>query len=1207
MSRIIQTLTGSPRVIILVLLGLLAAAAAATMLLAVPFDTIRASGETVASSWAIVATALGLPSAAFILFMFRDRFSSLFFEFLYRITDTIGGSWRGPRRADRNNPESEDSMARSRRQGMHSLASSFKEATSVLKKRRIAGRFSQKWLYQLPWYLFIGASGSGKTTVIDNSGLSFPLVGKRARGIGGSTSKQDLNWYFTDEAVLLDSAGHITADDDPQGDHGKWFTLLRLLKRYRGRLPLNGLIVAVAIDDLVSSGVEARLRSAATVRKRVSELYRRLGLRVPIYVLFTKSDLLAGFSEYFDDLDKEGRDAVFGITFRPTGSKQLGDPGEGASEVDMFPMEFDLLVQRLEERLLTRLQFETDIQRRARAFSLPQQLLSLKEALSDFLYEAFAPNTFDEPVILRGTYLVSGTRNGDPLDAVGDAVARTFQLEPGARAPVQRVNSGYFVNGLLRKVIFLESWLVEKDGHLERRVRRRHVAGISLITAAALALGALTYRDYLRQEALTARASTVIADFEAKAIALKLNSVVSGDLRAVAPLLDGLRDLRTEIDNTPRLWTFVEPVFLGRMVTLESETDQAYHRALNTILLPRLLYRLEGQLAARTNEPAFLYPGLHIYLMLGGDGTFAQEAIREWMVLDWSSQYNRPADEALRTALAAHLDTMMEGKLDRIGLDLSLIERTRTELRRTSVAQRVFNGVLNSREARALPLFDIAMHAGPSAGEIMQMRSGEPLSSSIPGLFTRDGFFKVYLPLLDRETDLAIKRNWILTDAKQRQPVAVPAMLEQVKSDAMGIYLQEFSFKWDQLINDISVKPILTLDDSLRMLNILAAPTSPIRLLVASVAQQTSLAPPQPPEREIPPDSNLVAGPANVETLFPVTEGTNSPQDIAARHTAQHFRYLQQLVRIPDNSGPNAQAPIDGAIAELGGLYRALTAIPQTATSPFDRSLPNALALQRVPAATANLPEPIRQWFSKVLKESSSLSIGDAKSKLADLWRAGPGKFCTTATTQRYPFVKNATQDIPLADFARLFAREGVTDEFFRRNIVPFMNATRTEDSTAVGIEQAALKQFEKAAVIREAMFQKSDKQPALDFQLSVQAMSATISNIALDIDGQRLLAAPRDTARMRVTWPAEEPKNLASLTVFPADGSQPVQFRATGTWALFRLMGMSTISRQARSGELVATFKSHGYEVVFTMAADRIDTPLNGVLLSEFRCPETF
>ncbi|WP_075291374.1 type VI secretion system membrane subunit TssM [Pararhizobium arenae] len=1205
MNRVLQFFAGSPLRAILTGMAVLTAIGLAVASLFMPFEALVGQ---LGKAWPLIAAMTGIPSAFLIVNMIRDR---IFSQVSHRFTGVLDG--QPGEQSQSSGTRSQQSSERA--SSAQSLTASFKDALGVLRRRCTGRLFGNGWLYQLPWYLFIGTPGSGKTTAIGNSGLSFPLADKRMRyAAPNAANRRDLNWCFTDEAVLLDSSGRfLTQDDNPARDRGDWLILLGLLKRHRRRQPLNGIVVTVGIDELLSEDEASRSQKATDMRKRIGEIYAQLGSRLPVYVLFTKSDLLSGFVEFFDDLGREGRDAVLGITFQTDSPEQLGDPELGADEVEMFSGEFDALVKRLEERLLERMQHETDIQRRARIFALPQQLMSMKDALSQFLYEAFAPNTFDDPVVLRGTYFVSSMQAGRPIDVVGDAVARTFHISSPPASSAQTSPTGYFLKRLFREVVFLEAWLVEKDKRLARRMRRFRIATISAICLAALTVTALSYSDYRRQDALVAKVSEGIATFEKRAAAMKLENVTSGDLKPVAPLLDELRLLKTEVQTNRRMWAWMEPTFVTRTLSLESETSQAYRASLNAILLPRLLHRLESQLGSQKEDSAFLYPGLHVYLMLGGDGTFVPETIRQWMVLDWAAQYPQPEDAALRASLAAHLDAMLQSPLEKIALDDALVERTRVMLRKTPIEKRVFNAIVRSPEARNLPVFDIAAHAGPSAGEILQLRSGEPLSSRIPGLFTRDGFFSVYLPLLARESEIAVKRAWILVDKKQRAPVVVPALVEQVKTDATGLYLQEFSFKWDQLINGIAVKPIATLDDSLRALNILSAPTSPIRLLVATAAQQTSLVMAKPEAAPI--KTASAVSPAqppevlsqNIATLFPVAKTEKTPESIAEKHTSEHFRALQQLINIPANSGPNAQAPIDGAITELATLYRALTAIPDSAATAFDRSLPNAVALQRLPAAAANLPDPIRQWFSTVVQKSSDISIGDAKTKLAELWVDGPGKFCNTATARRYPFVKNSSRDIALNDFGRLFGQQGLTDTFFSKNVEPFMNAAQRTANRAATVDKATLAQFEKASAIRESMFNNSGTEPLLNFELSIVKMDKALANVIIDIHGQQLVASAAGGPPTRFRWPASGQFDAATITIFPADRSTPIQFKATGDWALFRLFDMSNVRLLKRSEELQATFKTHGYQIVVGVQSDRLTGPIGGNLLSQFRCPEIF
>src|SRR5215469_1138765 len=263
------------------------------------------------------------------------------------------------------------------------LGKRLKEALDLLKKSKAAKRWGRGWLYQLPWYMFIGPPGSGKTTALTNSGLNFPLadqLGKNAvRGIGGTRS---CDWWFTDDAVLIDTAGRYTTQDSEQAaDAGAWAGFLKLLKKFRKRQPINGAIVAIGISDLLAANEAQRLAHAKAIRTRIKELYAELGVRFPIYVLFTKVDLVAGFVEFFDDLGREEREQVWGMTFPVEKSDGKGEEG---GVVAAYPAEFDALLGRLNDRLMERLQQETDTQRRALLFGFPQQIASLKEITDGF-------------------------------------------------------------------------------------------------------------------------------------------------------------------------------------------------------------------------------------------------------------------------------------------------------------------------------------------------------------------------------------------------------------------------------------------------------------------------------------------------------------------------------------------------------------------------------------------------------------------------------------------------------------------------------------------------------------------------------------------------------------------------------------------------------------------------------------------------------
>ncbi|MFT6388049.1 MAG: type VI secretion system protein ImpL, partial [Cellvibrionaceae bacterium] len=198
----------------------------------------------------------------------------------------------------------------------HLIDQRFAQALSTLKKLKFKGRGRKKALYELPWYIIVGPPGAGKTTALVNSSLDFPLAeqfGKAAlQGVGGT---RNCDWWFTNEAVLVDTAGRYTTQDSHRVvDSSAWQGFLNLLKRNRRRRPINGVIVAISLHDLLIQTEEERIQHAKIIRSRLDELMEKLEIRFPIYLMFTKADLVSGFSEFFEDLGKEECEQVWGVS-----------------------------------------------------------------------------------------------------------------------------------------------------------------------------------------------------------------------------------------------------------------------------------------------------------------------------------------------------------------------------------------------------------------------------------------------------------------------------------------------------------------------------------------------------------------------------------------------------------------------------------------------------------------------------------------------------------------------------------------------------------------------------------------------------------------------------------------------------------------------------------------------------------------------------
>ncbi len=207
-------------------------------------------------------------------------------------------------------------------------------------------------------------------------------------------------------------------------------------------------------------------------------------------------DLIAGFTQYFADLDEARRQVVWGATFQTADKK--------ANNVGQAPAEMDLLIQRISERMPERLQDEPDLRSRAIMFGLPAQLTAIRKPVADFLNRIFEPTRYQTTATLRGFYFTSGTQEGTPFDAVIGALQKSYGVESFGAAAFAGPGKSYFLHDLLTKVMFGEAGWVSTNIAAVRRSFALRAAAFALIGLATAGVLALWWMSYTRNAALIA-------------------------------------------------------------------------------------------------------------------------------------------------------------------------------------------------------------------------------------------------------------------------------------------------------------------------------------------------------------------------------------------------------------------------------------------------------------------------------------------------------------------------------------------------------------------------------------------------------------------------------------------------------------------------------------------------------------------------------
>jgi type VI secretion system protein ImpL len=349
---------------------------------------------------------------------------------------------------------------------------------AALKTSKLGGKKGgAAALYSLPWYMIIGPPGAGKTTAIKHSGLVFPFQGAgggAVRGVGGT---RNCDWWFTNEAILLDTAGRYATESD---DRDEWLAFLAMLKKYRSRQPINGVLVAINIAELIDANEQQLEAIGKKLRARIDEVMTQLQMVVPVYMLFTKCDLIAGFNEFFGDMKKSERAQAWGATLKLDLDK--ANPGK------IFDEEFEGLRKQIHARSLKRIATERNREAREKIYQFPLEFAGVKRNLSEMIAATFAVNAFQGTPVFRGFYFTSGTQEGRPLDRVLARMGQAMGIRPPEQAAQQVVESkSYFLHDVFMNIVFPDGKIAARSAGEIRRQRLMRVA----ISGAAAALGVI--------------------------------------------------------------------------------------------------------------------------------------------------------------------------------------------------------------------------------------------------------------------------------------------------------------------------------------------------------------------------------------------------------------------------------------------------------------------------------------------------------------------------------------------------------------------------------------------------------------------------------------------------------------------------------------------------------------------------------------------
>ncbi|ALI01269.1 type VI secretion system membrane subunit TssM [Pseudomonas sp. FW306-02-F02-AA] len=1093
--------------------------------------------------------------------------------------------------------ETEDGQERIHREGLideeqKELRARFKDALRTLKTSSLYRGRSERWRNDLPWYLLIGPQGSGKTSLLDFSGLEFPINKIDRKLTRDTIGTRHCDWYFADHGVLIDTAGRYLTQPDVGVDGSAWTTLLDLLRKRRRNRPLNGVLVTIPVE-LLLSGTEQDLDTLARqVRARLQDVHQKLHVDLPIYLVLSKADQLLGFDEFFDQLTREESDQVLGTSFR---KEQSG------TDVAVLRAEFEELLRRLNSQVIMRMHQERDTQRRGRILDFPHQLGQIGEHLCLFVDMAFTGNRYQRVSQLRGFYLTSAPHLKQQMDQSTAGIGANLGIDSGV-LPTLRSGRSRFIHHVLSRVIFPEADLAGLD---KRERSRIHWGQRALYVGALAALGLFGLlwatgfsANYERLEHLRSLAQT----WTQQRSALTARDDAMGVLKTLDTRYEATKVFPPKGDVS-----MFERGGLYQGQESNPVVKDAYRRELETQLLPRVAQLLEGQIRNNMKDRGRLLNSLRAYLMLNMKDRRDPAWLKDWVAQDWSVRYT--GNTAVQNGLNGHFEHLLEQPFI-YPLNDALVAQARQVLRSESLATVVYR--MLREQARNLPDYRFSQHLGPQGALFVGT------DYVIPGFYTQQGYQQYFSVQGSALVTDILRDNWVLGEGSGMSGMDLRRLMVKLEQ----LYFRDYANFWSEAVGQVALRPINDAGEGAEQLAGLTSANSPVLQMLVEVRENTRF-------------------PATVDNTEDVTDAaekllakkggalgkvaaavagkagdalaTKTLPDTAKKSLQRRFEPLHRL--LDDNNGPAAD--LTPALQALNDLQLQLSSLAR-ASAPDQAAFEMAKtrmsgqrdALSNLRNASGRLPRPISVWFNVLAEDTWRLVLNDSYQYLNQRYQSELYSFYGKAINKRYPFNAHSTSDVAISDFREFFKTQGIADRFFDTYMRPFVSGDpgnyrlRSIDGHSLPMSKVYLDQMAAAQVIRQSFFAENPAEPQVQFKLEPYTLDPTVSRSEFRFGDKTMEYRHGPIVPVAFKWPTDAQDGRTSLVLEKMAGRPIGIEKNTGPWSLFRLFDLMQTEYLSGRDVLVLKADVGGLRANYLLMSQRAPNPFDMGVLRTFRMP---
>lgn len=1003
---------------------------------------------------------------------------------------------------------------------------------------------------KIPLVIVVGEEGAGKSTLINYSNIQYPLSDSLQSYKKLHQSTNNFSLYVSKNGALLDTEGNyfsqeklfipLSSDELPEDDPDKnkdflikkniWKNFLGFLNKNFFYSKINGIVLVIDTRLFLSNPKEYSKDIIRYLVRRVNDCEHYLNLRFPIYIVFSKIDLLDGMKEFFEIFNERITQGVLGITFR------------GKINANILDNELKQISQSLLLNFMDKNHFIYSLEDKRKTYLFLKQFDNLLSLVKNFLLEIQDENAFKNNSSLRGVYFVSAYQENIPRNFLLDSVCEKYNIKKAlAKTNPLHNKQSYFVKSLLEDIVFKDYSLSNMKNIFQKFSLLLLVLVVSLGTY-FLSLYFISKGKLEKEKAestLTAL-QILLSDKDHKNINIKDKAHL-------------LVNLKNTLEVYPELAknNFIQYPSLNISHKGFLEVQGFYYKLNEDVLKNTLLKEMEYILQTGEDDKNNLIKTLYMYKSLFEQEYLNRSLLKIWINENWQllSKYGISREDFL-----SGVNDIQKIDIESFNKDKKSIELAIKSLQKTTTkAQRLYVllSFLNSDKQRGF--YNIKEDLGSAANNVFAESSK---IDSIDKIYTRNGMIGFLQNINQNIDDMINIESWMIESTSSLTK-------ENKNTLSIGIlklYLEEYQNKWEYVLLSLAPKQYNSRESILNQLNILSKADNPILALIKIVSANTKLN-----------DTSLLREAYNIglnaneiKTHFSnITRFFSPYHKIAEQNSILSYGASAVGINI-DNEN------IMGIIGtDIKNIQAKITDFGTNNTQSAEKKITYALNHRNeqddpfviFASNIKKLPPELEKYYAKLCLHAWNIIESQGISLLNIAWLNEVYTPFMNDIAPFYPFNAKSTQELSMDSFKGFFGRNGAVNMFYDKYLSSVLikktNAyfLNTQSNVKINLSKNFLDFMGKAITLSNLMLSSNDN-IKINFTLQSLDLSADFSHIEIQYNSHNVRYDHTLQSTLQIIGEQFDSNTNLNLTAFGYHNSNlSYQKTYSGEWAWYRLL----------------------------------------------------